>query len=527
MSTLRTDNLQPTDQSILIPVAGISTDKELRQDLANSSDLAKGAELVGYQGGTVAGELAEINNTLAGLGQSGALPNLAREAQVNRLARYDAYAHRLVGKALLSGFYDHFGLMDLLPTGELCMSFRRGTTHETDNGKIMFCKLLPTGGWGAPVTIVEQAGLDFRDAAGGVMRSGRVIVATTSYDITGPTFPDIRIYASDDYGSTWTLKQSIPKGTTNYRFVHGKGCQIGDKYVIPYYTQTGSTNALRLLETTDNGETWTEGATIYSGAVTYNEAGIVSLGGGWVLAVSRIGPGSGGLLRQFLSTDGGATWTDQGNVTSQNADASDTLVSPSLAYIVSDSGTPHVALFYTDRTTAQLVYRTIPVAAAIAGVTGWSGKRSVYSAPNLSGYQSHVVIGKRVLGNFFRETTPNAVAGAYQWEAYLGDLPDYESDWTAVTASTQYQFAHGLQRPPRRVVVEYAASSDPNQTFIVGASYFNDGTHKGSGAQVAISGTNVTVGTGAAVWGTSYFAGIDGAVGNRVTSGFYRVRAWL
>lgn len=49
MSTLRADNLQPTDQSILIPVSDISTDKELRQDLANPGE---GAALVGYDEAT-------------------------------------------------------------------------------------------------------------------------------------------------------------------------------------------------------------------------------------------------------------------------------------------------------------------------------------------------------------------------------------------------------------------------------------------------------------------------------------------
>lgn len=510
------------DESLFVLM---SEDAVLRQDLAEPS----GAELVGFGGDTVAEALTGLQALTAGLGPTGNTAFFAGEGRAFDISKYNDAPQRLIGKALTGSQYDHFGLMDLLPSGRLCLFFRRGTTHETDRGALVFTTLQPGGTWAAPSTIASDPVYDLRDASGGVMRNGRVVVATTAHDLVTPTnFPETRFYVSDDYGVSWTLKQTFTAAPGEYRFAHGKGFPLGGKYCVPYYTNIGATRKLRLFETSDGGDTWVEGATVYSGATDYNETAYADLGGGAVLAVARIGNGSGGFLRQFLSLDGGATWADQGDVTAQNADSTDTLVSPSLSTVVSESGTVHVFLSYTNRTTLQLLYRTIPREMAIAGSAGWSDRQSLYSAPGLSGYQSHVVIGKRVLGNLFRETSPNAVAAPYQWEAFLGELPDYQSPWTAVTIATQYQFAHGLQRAPRRVDLEFAASANPTQTFKVGASYFNDGAHKGSGAQIAISGTNVTVGTGTgAVWGTSYFAGIDGSTGNRATNGFYRVRAWV
>ncbi|SNS15692.1 sialidase family protein [Pseudomonas segetis] len=488
-----------------------------------------GAEFIGRGAETVEDALVDLEDRADDIELKLAIPNgnligIARENRVNTLARFDTFPQRVVGKALYRAIYDHFGQMDLLPTGEIYLIFRTATDHTggTD-GRLAFSKIGQDGTWNEPTIIATAAGGDdFRDAAGGTMPSGRIICAGTVYE-TG----DLHVFASDDYGATWSLKQTILKGATDYRFAHGKGFQIGNKFVIPYYTATGAVYQLRWLESTNGGDTWTEGATVYSGAIAYNETAYLDLGGAAVLAVARIGSGAGGKLRQFVSLNGGTTWTDQGDVTAQNGDSTDVVVSPSLSYVYSEGGTPHVVLFYTNRTQHFCYYRTIPVSKAAAGAAGWSDRTSVYSAPSDSGYQSQVVLGgRRILGTVFRELSASA-SGAFQFEANMGSLPDYESDWTAVVASTLYTFAHGLQHPPRRVEVEYASSSNPTTWTKVYASFFNDGANKGSGAQVEIGATNIRVGTGAAVWGTAYFGGFDATTGARVTSGFYRVRAWI
>ncbi|HBO4548649.1 TPA: exo-alpha-sialidase [Pseudomonas aeruginosa] len=508
------------------PLLTVRSDQALRQQLAQPL----GSEMIGRGAGTVETALADLEERATVIEgdlsvSPGRLASITREFSVNDVSYRAGVSHRLVGKALFASTYDHFGQMDILPSGELYLIFRRSAAHAGgSDGNLMFSKLLPTGVWSTPTLIADFPGQDFRDAAGGTMSSGRIICASTIYE-TG----DLHVFASDDYGVTWSLKQTILKGATDYRFAHGKGFHVGVKYVIPYYAATGggTTYQLRWLETSDGGDTWVEGATVYSGSIAYNETAYLPMGGGAVLGVSRIGGGAGGKLRQFLSIDGGSTWVDQGDVTAQIGDSTDTLVSPSLSYVYSDGGSPYVAMFYTNRTSTACYYRTIPVSKAIAGSSGWSSRTQVYSAPASSGYTSQVVIGgRRILGNVYRETSATQ-AGAYQFEVYLGDIPDFETEWTSVTASSVYTFAHGLQHAPRRVEIDFATSTNPATWNPVRPTYFNDGANKGSGAQLEVGPTNIRVGTGSAVWGTGYFGGFDNSTGNRVTSGYYRVRAWI
>lgn len=508
------------------PLLTVRSDQALRQQLAQPL----GSEMIGRGAGTVETALVDLEERATDIEgelsvSPGRLASITREFSVNDVSYRSGIPHRLVGKVLFAPVYDHFGQMDILPSGELYLIFRRASVHTGgSDGNLMFSKFLPSGEWSTPTLIADFSGQDFRDAAGGTMSSGRIICASTIYE-TG----DLHVFASDDYGVTWSLKQTILKGATDYRFAHGKGFHVGVKYVVPYYTASGggATYQLRWLETTDGGDTWVEGATVYSGSVPYNETAYLPMGGGAILGVSRIGSSGGGKLRQFISINGGATWTDQGDVTSQNGDATDTLVSPSLSYVYSEGGTANVVLFYTNRTTTAAYYRTITVSKAIAGNTGWSGRTQVYSAPASSGCTSQVVVGgRRILGNIYRETS-STQASAYQFEVYLGNIPDFETEWTAVSASSLYTFAHGLQHEPRKVIIDFASSANPTTWNPVSIAYFNDGANKGSGAVLEVGRTNIRVGTGSAVWGTGYFGGFDNSTGNRATSGYYRIRAWI
>lgn len=506
------------------PLLTVRSDQALRQQLAQPL----GSEMIGRGAGTVETALVALENRTSEIESdlsvsSGALRSIARESRLNYLTNISKLPHRVIGKASVESFYDNFGVMDVTPTGELILLFRRGTVHDGgSDGKIAFRKLMASGEWG-PVTIVaEQQGQDFRAAGGGVMPSGRIVVSGTIWS-TG----DMYIYTSDDYGDTWGLRQIVPKGDANYRLSYGKAIQVGAKFVLPYYMEVGSVTMLRWLETTDGGDTWIEGATIYSGSINYNEAEYANLGGGFVFGVSRKYTGAGGELRQFLSRDGGTTWEDRGVVASQNGDGNSVIVSPSISVVNNKSGTPYLVLFYTNRTTEACYYRTVPVSNVISGAITWSERNQVYSAPSASGYTSQVVFdGCRVFGNIYREASATK-CGAYQFELYLGGLPDFETDWVSVSASSIYSFAHGLRRPPKSVVVLFAKTSNPSAWYVVSPTYFNDGSNRGSGAQVEIGQSTIRVGTGAAVWGTAYFGGIDNSTSDRATSGYYKIQAFL
>lgn len=220
--------------------------------------------------------------------------------------------HRLVGKALYESYYDHFGQMDILSDGGLYLIYRRATEHVGgSDGRVVFSKL-EGGIWSAPTIVAQAGGQDFRDVAGGTMPSGRIVAASTVYE-TG----EVKVYVSDDSGVTWVHKFTLARGGADYNFAHGKSFQVGARYVIPLYAATGVNYELKWLESSDGGETWGEGSTIYSGNTPYNETSYLPVGDGVILAVARVGSGAGGALRQFISLDDGGTWTDQGNVTAQ------------------------------------------------------------------------------------------------------------------------------------------------------------------------------------------------------------------
>lgn len=502
----------------------------LRLSLASSS----GAERIGRGTGTVETALQDIEaraevieNELAVA--PGVLTSIPREARVNQLTAFVSAPFRMTSKALPSSTYDHFGLMDIDSLGRPYMFFRRGTSHMDDEGKIVFTRMNRQGQWETPREVISEAGFDYPGNAGGTMQNGRIVIATNSRSMPGMVYRQIEILVSDDYGDTWVKKGEIPLGAYGYKFTYGRGCAVGDKYIMNYYCQIGSGQVeVRTIESTDGGETWQDGVLLASGN-NCNETSICHLGSGVLLAVARIGPGNTGKMRQFLSTDGGDSWTNQGELAPEISDGAATLVTPDLALYTSSSGTPHIILTYTDRTAKLCVYRTIPVAKAVAGVTGWSQRSTIYSAPNSSGYQNTVVTPSgQVIGNLFRETVADAITQAAQFELYPGDIPDYESDLVSVSALGAYTLAHGLQRRPHRVEIWF--TPDPlvfdlrRMTAMVTVV---SGSPVGSGAQVRVTATGIEIGTGTYVWGTGAFGSFDNSAATRYTAGYYRVRAWI
>ena len=542
------------DSALLVDVG----DQSLRSDLIDSADPAKGAALVAYLGAPLPDHLAtesarldDAETSLGGIQDAldarGSTSDFAREGSAYRLSQAAKFPQRVRSKTIPSTVYDHFGVMDLLPNGELISMFRRGVSHEADPGKLSFTRTVG-GVWRPVQTIAEDAVLDYRGAAGGVMPNGRVVAATAKRTPGVSDWRDMVVYVSDDYGVSWELKASFEHNQPLAgRNAYGKGRQIGNKYVIPYYGTNfdGVTKAgwyyCSWIESSDGGETWTQPASpaIFEVDASnpadptrfrrmYNETDILPLGGGYVYAVSRIGNGDGGEFRHWLSIDNGSTWADRGLIPPTLGHEANRVVSPSLEYVVGRSGRPHVMLLYTDRTTSQCVYRTCLVDDIIAdNDNGWSSSRgSVYSAPIQSGYQTTVNLGNRIIGNVYRETTLDAVSGAYQFEIDLTDLPDYDSGFTAVGLSESVIETHGLQRSPSRVLVEFSPDATGSVVYPNACSQIYDAAaNKGVGALVSKTDTLIAIRTGgfALVYGTVF----GSPTIPNITTGYMRVRAWL
>lgn len=134
-------------------------------------------------------------------------------------------------------------------------------------------------------------------------------------------FPGTEIYISRDDGATFTKVGDFPSpgvaGT--YMLPFGKREVLCNRWVIPCYSVTADTaNKLQLLESTDNGATWSVVAIIQSVAgVDANEAVVLDCGDGVCICVARNGNGTvaiDGTHRPlvYLSSDGGVTWASIG-----------------------------------------------------------------------------------------------------------------------------------------------------------------------------------------------------------------------
>lgn len=483
------------------------------------------------------GDIDGINDRI---NQTGHVFDLAREGTATKFGLRFRTPHRLLNKTVPQDSvkkYDHFGIMDIKPDGTLYQMFRRGATH-TDEGTTVYTELQRNGTWTTPVTIVSESGVDCRGASGGTGPDGALycagarMVPNPDPSTISNQFLSLFVYKSDDYGITWRRVANIPS-SVNGTIPYGKIQAIGNKLVIPYYKKDISfNNTLALLTSTDNGETWTEGAVIASG-IDYNEASVLHCGGGVVICVSRMGSGtvaSDGTnrFRQFLSGDGGVTWTDQGYVIGPDAaeEVGWQIITPTLELAYSTGGTPYVVLTYTARV-GSVRFRTAQLYDITSGSANkWSIFNPVLSlsGTNESGYQSTVTIDNVIYGNVFRTTTQNVVTVSTQFQAPLGDLPDYDSGWFAVAALTNVTKNHLLQTVPLRTVIMFSPDSigKIGVYFPDNALYYNGTTTLGAGIawQVNQSGYTLRPGT------YMYYQGVFGTGGLNPTSGFARILSW-
>lgn len=537
----------------LLPGWADQSDLTLRADLAST----EGASITGkHGGGTVQDGLDDLQTEIEGINTSlsdtGKTTSIAHVSDANYALRLLTRAQRVVNKSVPqpdpTKTYDHFGTMSIKADGTLWQVYRRGHDH-TDAGVTMYTELQPNGQWKTPVAIISNPGGDTRGTACGTAPDGVMYVFST-FSTTSPqpgstlqVFGDTVVYKSVDNGATWSLVSTYPKpdaGSNALFQTFGKMVAVGNKLIVPAYGRDNSfVGYLSCLQSTDNGATWVRGPNIASGA-DYNEASILDVGGGVVVCVARTGSGTVGdsdanNLRQFISADGGATWSNQGYVTAADSagDLGWQLITPALSLVYSDGGTPYVLLTYTRRRDA-VKYRTCSVSAITAGVAGWSLARTAINlmSPESfeSGYQTQEIVDNNVLMNVYYVTVPNGsatdpqpVSNARQFQMPLGELPDFESAWTSATALTNITINHGLLAIPRRVSVTYCPDNlGLNEYPADNVLYYNGTTTVGAGVawQCNLSGFTLRPGT------YLMYQGVFGTGGTNPTTGYIKVRAW-
>lgn len=229
--------------------------------------------------------------------------------------------------------YDAFGFPVRTGADRITIFYRSGTNHLV-NGRIMGRHLtISTQTWGSAFEVYDDPdGLDMRDAWGGIMSNGEIVIFTCSseYDGVGPsilsyahmirlngtTMALIEVVDLFDNASLPQMQRGLPFGgmqahstTGTYSIAmwqYNGTAGTTDKPTFPLYR-------VDVLKTTDYWATFTV-LNVYEGTQSISES---------VLAVfpddntkmsmfSRMDPGGFLYLRE--STNGGSSWTNRGDV---------------------------------------------------------------------------------------------------------------------------------------------------------------------------------------------------------------------
>jgi hypothetical protein len=192
--------------------------------------------------------------------------------------------------------------------GDFLLSYRAGSGHATGVGVAKVVRSTDRGAtWGTPSTVYSGAD-DFRDCVVTNTPSGLLL---TGFDYTGTAFPGLRVHRSLDDGFTWSQLANL---TTIYSADHASSAPIvalADGTLIwPTYglDPTPAHGIVKVLASTDGGTTWTVRATLSDGTREYVEPNIAVLSDGTLLMMIR-SDGSPDTLFASTSTDDGVTWS--------------------------------------------------------------------------------------------------------------------------------------------------------------------------------------------------------------------------
>jgi hypothetical protein len=213
--------------------------------------------------------------------------------------------------------YQAFGIAFRIPsTGKLVAIQRQGVAHVGGSlGEVRQWESADRGAtWTNRLTYDSQ--YDDRGVGGGLAsKSGTIAIFFSRYD--GANWIDMRALRSVDDAQTFDdIGTPLPTNGCSLFLPYGPILELpSGRLLQTFYGQIGTTKKVWVSESIDDGLTWTYKADIYNGVLQVNETSLAWISGSDdetsnLVAVSRNDGGSG--LLQFVSTDGGDTWTSQG-----------------------------------------------------------------------------------------------------------------------------------------------------------------------------------------------------------------------
>jgi hypothetical protein len=213
--------------------------------------------------------------------------------------------------------YQAFGIAFRIPsTGKLVAIQRQGIAHL--GGPIGEVRQWESNDRGATWTnrLTYDSQYDDRNVGGGLaLKTGSILAFIARYD--GVHWIDMRALRSVDDAQTFSdIGAPLPTNGCSAFSPYGPMVELpSGRLLQTFYGDVGTTYKAWVSESVDDGLTWAHKADIYSGALRVNETSLTWISGSddatsTLVAVSRNDGGYG--LLQFVSRDGGSTWTSQG-----------------------------------------------------------------------------------------------------------------------------------------------------------------------------------------------------------------------
>jgi hypothetical protein len=221
---------------------------------------------------------------------------------------------KLPDSIFLSGRYLGFGFIDMFASGTYVMVYIDASNHVGDNSIIKIAKSKDQGRtWKSDTLIPKQGSWDVTMGGGGVSQTNRLIVFYSEFTNAGGSHAQKIVY-SDDEGATLSSPLAVSNnGETTYLPYGGLVKIGGDSLLLSWYGTNGTNYRTYTIRSGDDGATWTAPVQVMTSTTEMrSEASYAYLGGGVIVGLVR-GEGSA-LYSQVISTNNGASWTNQGQV---------------------------------------------------------------------------------------------------------------------------------------------------------------------------------------------------------------------